>query len=172
MNDAMIRNEYRERWARWLPSALEALAHEPPDFPAVMPTFPLPGIDRRAFTLPKGELRMALLTSSGAYDTRSQAPFAAGAIIGDASHRTFDIDAPADDLQFAHEHFDRTHARSDLECVLPRKTLRNIGIKATNNIVSWSGYLLDWPSFIEVTLPQMLACLQSDNANAALIVPI
>ncbi|MGC8484184.1 MAG: hypothetical protein ACP5O6_00920 [Candidatus Baltobacteraceae bacterium] len=168
----MIRNEYRERWARWLPSALEALAHEPPDFPAVMPTFPLPEIDRSAFALPKRELRVALLTSSGAYDTRSQAQFSAQSIIGDASQRTFDIDAPTDKLEFAHEHFDRTHARSDLECVLPRTSLREIGITTTQHVVSWSGYLLDWPTFIEATIPQMLARLRADNANAALIVPI
>ena len=38
----MVRSEYRERWAQWLPSALDALAKDPPDFAAVMPHMPLP----------------------------------------------------------------------------------------------------------------------------------
>lgn len=65
----MIRNQYRERWAEWLPSALRALANDPPDFPAVMPAFPLPNDD----------LRVALISSSVAYDTKIQAPFTAAA---------------------------------------------------------------------------------------------
>ncbi len=168
----MIRNEYRERWAEWLPSALRALANDPPDFPAVMPAFPLPEIDRRAFTRPKDDLRVALISSSGAYDTKTQAPFAAGSIIGDASYRAFDIDLPTEHIDFAHEHYDRGFARRDLECVLPRDTARKLGLTLTQHVVSWSGYLLDWPTFIELTIPQMLARLRADGANAALIVPI
>ncbi|NNM98867.1 MAG: hypothetical protein HKL91_03595 [Candidatus Eremiobacteraeota bacterium] len=94
----MIRNQYRERWAEWLPSALRALANDPPDFPAVMPAFPLPEIDRHAFTRPNNDLRVALITSSGAYDTKMQAPFASGSIIGDASYRAFDIDLPTEHI--------------------------------------------------------------------------
>ena len=168
----MIRNEYRERWARWLPSALEALAGDAPDFPAVMPAFPLPDIDRTAFTGPRSELRVALVSSSGAYDMCTQAPFASRSIVGDASHRSFESALPADRIAFAHEHYDRRAALRDAECVLPREALRRAGVTLTPHIVSWSGYLLDWPTFLEATIPQMLARVRADDANAAVIVPI
>ncbi len=168
----MIRNEYRERWARWLPSALEALAKDPPDFPAVMPAFPLPEIDRAAFTVPGSDLRVALVSSSGAYEIPMQAPFSSPSIIGDASFRSFESSVPADRIAFAHEHYDRSSARRDAECVLPRETLRSIGVTLTPHVISWSGYLLDWPTFLEATIPQMLARVRADEANAALIVPI
>ena len=168
----MVRNAYRERWAQWLPSALDALAKDPPDFAAVMPHMPLPEMSRADPKQPPPNLRVSLISSSGAYDPRIHAPFAAGSIVGDPSHRIMAVDTPADLLRFAHEHFDHTPAKADLECIIPRETLRSFGVELSPHLITWTGYLLDWPTFIEATVPQIVKQVKVDGGNAALIVPI
>jgi len=168
----MVRNEYRERFAKWIPSALEALAKEPPDYAAVMPQMPLPSSKNAALAYATGPLRISLLSSSGAYDPNNQAPFAASSIVGDPTHRVLDIDLPAERFVFAHEHFDHASAQSDLECIIPRGTLGSLGEETARHIISWSGFLLDWPTFIEATLPQIVKQVHIDRSNAAIIVPL
>jgi len=168
----MVRNEYRERWAQWLPSALDALAKEPPDFAAAIPQMPLPDMSRAALVQPTGKLRVSLISSSGAYDPRIQAPFAASSIVGDPTHRILNVDTHANQIEFAHEHFDHASAKADLECIIPRATLQSLRVTLSRHLISWTGYLLDWPTFIEATIPQIIRRVQADRASAALIVPI
>lgn len=165
-------NPYRREWSAWLPLALQALAGEPPDYKAVMSRMPLPARKETPLAALREEAKISLLTTSGAYDTRSQAPFAVSNIVGDITHRTFDVDTPDEAIAFAHEHYDHSAALADSESVLPRRTLRSLGARLTRNIISWSGFLLDWPSFIEATVPQIVARVHSDGANAAVLVPI
>ena len=81
-------------------------------------------------------------------------------------------DTPADLLRFAHEHFDQAPAKADIECIIPRKTLRGFGLELSTHLITWTGYLLDWPTFIEATVPRLVKQVQVDGGNAALIVPI
>lgn len=165
-------NHYRREWSNWLPQALDALAQDPPNYGAVMPHMPLPKrVEVRPAAI-SGPLKLALLSTSGAYDARTQAAFSASAIIGDASHRVLDLQTPDEAIAFAHEHYDHASALADGESVLPRRTLRALGVELTRNIISWSGFLLDWPTFIESTIPQIVARVHADGANAALLVPI
>lgn len=168
----MVRNEYRERWAKWLPQALEALAKTPPDYSSVMPQMPLPEPAPMPFTRVNGPLKVALISSSGAYHLRTQAPYAACAIVGDPTHRVLPIETAAGYIGFAHEHFDHEPAKRDLECIIPRETIYNAGVKLTANLISWTGFLLDWPTFLEATVPQIVKQVQNDGANAAVLVPI
>lgn len=168
----MVRNEYRERWAQWLPRALQALAQNPPAYSSVMPDMPLPEPAPLPFTRVTGPLKVALISSSGAYHVRTQAPFAASAIVGDPTHRVLPVQTPAGFIEFAHEHFDHAPAKQDLECIIPRETLFNAGVKLASNLISWTGFLLDWPTFIEATVPQIVKQVQTDGANAAVLVPI
>lgn len=168
----MIRNEYRERWAQWLPQALQALAKDPPDYASVMPDMPLPAPAPMPFARVSGPLRIAIVSSSGAYDSRTQAPFAASAITGDPTHRVLEGEIPAQHIAFAHEHFDHASAKQDLECIISRETIRSLGVQLTPHLISWTGFLLDWPTFIEATVPQIVKQIQTDGANAALLVPI
>lgn len=168
----MLRNEYRERWAQWLPSALRALAKDPPDYAAVMPHMPLPEKSPAALAAPPRELRVSIVSSSGAYNPRIHAPYAASAIVGDPSHRIIDANTPATDIRFAHEHFDHAFALADLECVIPRQALRDCGAELGRHVISWTGFLLDWPTFIEATVPQIVKQVQVDGSTAALIVPL
>lgn len=165
-------NPYRKEWSQWLPLALNALAQDPPDYKSVMPLMPVPArIDVPPVAL-TGEVKVALLSTSGAYTPHSQPPFAVSNVVGDITHRVLDLDTPDEAIEFAHEHYDRTAAQADHECVLPRRTLRALGVRLTRSMISWSGFLLDWPSFIEATIPQIVARVHSDGANAAVLVPI
>ncbi len=169
----MVRNEYRARWAQWLPSALEALAKDPPDYGSVMPLMPTPELSKIPFSpAPRERLRVSLITSSGAYDTQQHGPFAASSIVGDPTHRVIATHTPPSRLGFAHEHFDHASAKADLEAIIPRKTLQALSVELAPHFISWTGYLLDWPTFIEATVPQILKQAQLDRANAAVIVPI
>lgn len=168
----VLRNEYRERWSQWLPSVLEALAKDPPDFPAVMPLMPLPVTSPPTLVTPPRDLRVSIISSSGAFDRRTQAPYIASSLIGDPTHRVFAVDVPSHVVDFAHEHFDQTAAIADMETIIPRRALVSMGVTLTQHIISWSGYLLDWPTFIEATVPQIVKQAQSDGANAAVLVPI
>ena len=133
---------------------------------------PLPARKEIGLATLRSEAKISLLTTSGAYDARFQAPFAVSSIVGDITHRTFDVETSDDAIEFAHEHFDHSAALADRECVLPRRTLRSLGARLARNVISWSGFLLDWPSFIEATIPQIVARVHADGANAAILVPI
>lgn len=168
----MIRNEYRERWAAWIPSALTALAMDPPRFQSVMPHMPLPELPAPALAPVRGPLRISLISSSGAYDRHTQAPFAAASIVGDPTHRVFETSLPGERIGFAHEHFDQASATADLECVIPRQAIQTCNAQLAHHIISWTGFLLDWPTFMEATIPQIVRQVQADGSNAAVIVPI
>jgi len=94
------------------------------------------------------------------------------AVVGDPTHRVIVIDIPAQHIAFAHEHFEHASAKRDLECVIPRDTIRSLWAQLTPHLISWTGFLLDWPTFIEATVPQIVKQAQIDRANAAVLVPI
>ncbi|TAM58899.1 hypothetical protein EPN52_09685 [bacterium] len=166
-------NPYRTRWAAWLPTALEALGQDPPDYRAVMPTMPMPPpLTETPFAGPVNPRSIAVLTTSGAYDVNVHAPFTASSILGDATHRVIDTWTRADAIDFAHEHFNQDAARRDLESVLPRASITACGVRLSPRIISWSGFLLDWPTFIEATIPQIVKQVSIDQPDAALLVPI
>jgi hypothetical protein len=151
---------------------LEALAQDPPDYPAVMPQMPLPSPIRPQLASVRDALRISLISSSGAYVPQIHAAFAAASIVGDPTHRVLDANVPACNIAFAHEHFDHAPAQADLECIIPRETVRSFGIELAPHLISWSGFLLDWPTFIEATVPQVVKQVQVDGSNAAILVPI
>ena len=169
----MKANPYRAQWAEWLPEALEALSKDPPDFRAVMPTMPMPPpLTETPFATPVDPRSISVLTTSGAYDANLHAPFTAASILGDATHRVIDTWVRSDAIDFAHEHFKHAAARKDLESVLPRASVTACGVRLSPRIISWSGFLLDWPTFIEATIPQIVKQVSTDNPDAALLVPI
>lgn len=165
-------NSYRAQGAHWLPGASEKLALNPPEYKAVMPDMPLPDRANTPFVMPPRRLRTAQLTSSGAYDTRSQAPFAASSMVGDPTHRLLEMGTPRTAIGFTHEHFDHGAALEDLDTVIPRDPIRGLEVELTAHISSWMGYLLDWPTFIEASVPQIVKTPQVDGANSAAFVPI
>jgi hypothetical protein len=166
----METNDYRRAWAHWLVEALPLLERE--EYAAALKTFPRPQVEALPFKAAPQERRIALISSAGAYDRDRQAPFASQSAIGDVTHRVFSTELPAERIAFRHGHYDAGPAERDREVVLPRHALRNAGAELTDNVVSYMGFCLDWPTFIEQTVPQVIAQLQSDGANCALLVPV
>ena len=166
------RDHYLERWAAWLPAALAWLAQDPPNYKEARRHLPMPERPVLSVRRPEEPLRLALLTSSGAYDAQTHAPFNETSLLGDSSWRAFPYDLPDERVAFAHEHYDRTFAREDPEVVLPRRALAALGVQTTEHVLSWSGYTFDWPNLLNQTIPQMVAQVRADGANAALLVPV
>ena len=121
---------------------------------------------------PPEERRIALITTAGAYDGQTQAPFAASSAIGDVTHRVFSTDLPDARIALRHGHYDPTAANADAEVLLPRRALRDAGAELTANVISTMGYCVDWPAFIEQTVPQLVAQARADRATCALLVPV
>ena len=86
--------------------------------------------------------------------------------------RAFPYDLPNERLEFAQEHIDRDVAARDQEVILPRRALRECSVGVTEHVISWHGYTYDWPAFITQTVPQIVAQVRADGANAALLVPV
>ena len=163
-------NEFRRKWAAWLPDALPLLEAE--DYAAALKTFPRPALEPVPFVRAPSDRRIAFITSSGAYDRQTQAPFAERSAIGDMTHRVFPLDLPDARIGYRHGHYDPAPALEDSEVLLPRRALRDAGAQLSANVISYMGYLLDWPSFIEQTIPSILAQVRGDGANCALLVPV
>ncbi|GAC1402842.1 MAG: hypothetical protein NVSMB64_03340 [Candidatus Velthaea sp.] len=165
-------NAYRRAWSAWLPGALPLLEAE--NYAEALAGFPRPPSDPIEFaTAPAADQRrIALVTSAGAYDRRSQAPFVEDSAVGDNTPRFFPLDIADERIAFAHRHYDREHAEADREVVLPRRALRAAGATLTPTVMSYMGYNLDWPAFIEATIPQFVAQARYDGANCALLVPV
>ncbi|HEV2738521.1 MAG TPA: hypothetical protein VGU66_08080 [Candidatus Elarobacter sp.] len=165
-------NAYRRAWAAWLPAALPLLENE--EYAAAFKSFPSPELAALPFrpAPARAERRIALITTAGAYDAQTQAPFAAGSAIGDVTHRVFPTELPDARIALRHGHYDPAAANADVEVLLPRRTLRDAGAVLTANVISTMGYCIDWPSFIEQTVPQLVAQVRADRATCALLVPV
>lgn len=165
-------NPLRTAWAAWLPGALTQLEAE--SYKEALVGFPRPDHPPLPFLQAPspGERRIALITSSGAYDTQTQAPFVARSAVGDISHRVFPTSLPDERLGFAHGHYDDEHVLADREVLVPRRTLAAEGAILTENVISTMGYAIDFPSFLEATIPQLILQAKNDGANCALLVPV
>lgn len=163
-------NAYRRDWAAWLRTALPLLEREA--YREALENFPRPVARPTPLQRPSGERRIALISTAGAFDPHTQAPFAAASAIGDITFRLLSTDLPDERIAFSHGHYDSGPAEADREVVLPRTSLQAAGGALTPHVISTMGYCLDWPSFIEQTIPQIVAQVRADGANCALLVPV
>ena len=163
-------NPYRLKWAQWLPAALPLLEQE--NYREALADFPKPDHTALPFHRLSEPPRMAIVTSSGAYDRETQTPFVAHSAIGDLTHRMFPLDLADERIAFSHGHYNPAAAMEDREVILPRRALQAEGAALTPTVISYMGYMLDWPSFIEQTVPQIVRQVSRDGANCALLVPV
>ena len=163
-------NPYRQAWAAWLPGALPLLERE--EYAAALKTFPRLPPETLPFRAAPRERRIALITSAGAFDRTSQAPFASASAVGDLTHRVVPFDLPDERIALRHGHYDPAAAELDPEVLLPRRALRAAGATCTVNVISTMGYCVDWPSFVEQTVPQIVMQARTDGATCALLVPV
>lgn len=163
-------NPYRAEWASWLSGALPLLERE--QYHDALASFPRPVLAPVPFRRAPAHRRILVISTGGAYDRETQAPFDADSAIGDVTHRVFPMELPDERIALRHGHYDAAPAEADREVLLPRRALRDAGASLTKNVVSTMGYCLDWPALIDQTIPQIVAQAHADGANCALLVPV
>ena len=129
----------------------------------------------RAVDLTKS--RLMLISSAGGYLRESQEPFAAADVLGDYSIRTFPVATPFGELAYAHDHYDHADVDADPQTVLPLRHLETMVAEGaigelTPSVVSFMGYQPDITRVVDEIIPQVLAIAQSEQADAALLVPV
>ena len=130
---------------------------------------------------PINESRVSLI-SSGAIALKTDHPFD-GEIErrdpwrSDPSFRILPRTATEVDVEIYHLHIDPSFARQDLNCVLPLQRLAEleaageIGSVAPRHY-SFMGYTLDPTALLEDSTPAMIRCLQEDQVDLVVLVPI
>lgn len=118
------------------------------------------------------ESRVAFITTAGVH-LRSHVPFN---VKGDHTFRTIPGSVDFKDLTITHEHYDKSEALKDINCVFPLEILRNLAkenyIKnvAPRNF-SFMGYIPRTDLLIEESAPKIASILEEDNVDIALLSP-
>ncbi len=121
---------------------------------------------------PLAELRVALVTSAGAY-LKGQDRFDLGDD-GDPSYRV--IPAESTRLRFAHGGYDTRRAYQDPDVVFPLRTLHQLAAAGTVRSVaprafSFMGYIPDTEPLLHDSGPTVARALLADAVDLVLLVP-
>lgn len=130
---------------------------------------------------PLSECRVSLI-SSGGIALRSDEPFD-GEIErrdpwrSDPSFRVIPRNATEKDVEIHHLHIDPSFARQDLNCVLPLQRLAELEASGEIGSVaprhySFMGYTTDASALLENSVPSMIRCLQEDQVDLVVLIPI
>jgi hypothetical protein len=120
---------------------------------------------------PLAEATVALVTTGGLY-VEGQPPFDAAA--GDWSFRELPRDVPRDRLRIAHEHYDLTGVREDVNCVFPVDRLLEleregrIG-RAAGTMYGFMGWIPDPAGLVAETAPEVGRRLRAAGVDVAVI---
>jgi D-proline reductase (dithiol) PrdB len=119
---------------------------------------------------------VALLSTCGLYRYDQQLPFAAWNPLGDPAFREIHIDTPVDRLHIAHTHYEREHAETDINVVLPILHFQQLAAQGIiGRLYPWTysfmGYLPEPAALIADTAPQVARRLAADGVHAAFLTP-
>ena len=120
-------------------------------------------------------LNLALISSAGAYLDGTE-PFDTSAPDGDLNIREIPTDIQGSDLQFAARGFDPAAVQQDMNVQLPLDRLREMEanrVIGQLNPVLWSfcGFIPHAASFVEQSVPKVIARLHHYDVQAALLIP-
>lgn len=120
--------------------------------------------------------KVMLISSAGAYLPAKDKPFNASNLLGDYSIRTFPTTTKASDLDYAHDHYDQTAVREDVQVLLPLEHLRalveaNIVGGLSDTVISFMGYQPWVGKVIKKTIPAILDIVKAEAVDAVLLVP-
>jgi D-proline reductase (dithiol) PrdB len=126
---------------------------------------------------PLRECRLGLFTTAGLYLEGAQQPFDAFNIEGDWSHRIIPLQAAPEQFGIAHDHYDHSAAKSDLNAVFPADRLRELVAEGflgsvTPSAFSISGYCTRADQIAEVTAPAAVDFFKGAGADVVLLVPV
>ena len=120
--------------------------------------------------------KLMLITSSGVYNPKNDAPFDAANPVGDYTIREISADSSPQDLDYAHDHYDNSPVKEDMQVLLPLNHLKEMTEAGeigclSKNVVSFMGYQPDVEKVVKETIPEIISIAKRDNIEAALLVP-
>ena len=128
-----------------------------------------PGIDL-------GQSRLLFISSAGGYLAAKQAPFNAADDLGDYTIRILSSATPFSQIDYAHDHYDHSALETDPQVLLPLPLLRSM-VEAGQigdlhpQMISFHGYQPDVRRIVNEFIPQVLAFVEKEKVDAALLVP-
>ena len=95
---------------------------------------------------------------------------------GDPTVRFIPSTSVEDDLMISHEHFDRSDADQDVNCVFPLTRLKELADEGVIGGVADThyglmGYIPDTVPLIEETIPKIVQQLIADRVDAVILNP-
>lgn len=177
--DVMDLAAFRAAYPGWLEGARERL--EAKDYKgALAQGYPFPRHETAPWAplgRPLAQSRVALVGTAGVYLPATQTTFDAEHPEGDHTHRLVPRDTPPEATAIAHTHFDHTDVDEDRNVAWPLQRLAELereGIIGTlaDTAYSVSGYCLRADRLVEETAPAIVAGLQAEGVDAALLVPV
>jgi D-proline reductase (dithiol) PrdB len=120
--------------------------------------------------------RLILITTSGAYLPGAHEPFDASHPLGDYSIRQIPSTSRLEALAYAHEHYDLEAVSKDPQVLVPLVHLRDLvaeGVigEMAPSVISFMGYQPDVSRVVDEMIPPILEVAQSEEVQAALLVP-
>ena len=128
-----------------------------------------PGVDLR-------KSRLLLISSAGGYLPAGQQPFDAANPLGDYTIRLIPWSTPLDALAFAHDHYSHADVNQDRQVLVPLRHLEDLVTEGVigglvPSVVSFMGYQPDVARVIDELIPAIVQVSQTEQADAALLVP-
>ncbi len=126
---------------------------------------------------PLREATIAAITSAGIYVEGEQARFDAAHPLGDTSLRLVPAETPYERLSLAHDHYDHTVPKQDMNTVNPIRNLQALQAEGTlggvhPTLISTHGYMPLWDELFENLVPPVLDHLRANNVDAVLLAPV
>ena len=116
---------------------------------------------------------IALISTAGVL-LKTQEVF--NVVDGDPTVRFIPSTSVEDDLMISHEHFDRSDADQDVNCVFPLTRLKELADEGViggvaNTHYGLMGYIPDTVPLIEETIPKIIQQLITDRVDAVILNP-
>ena len=120
--------------------------------------------------------RLMLISSAGGYLLNREDPFDAANPLGDYSIRLLPVSTTPGEIDFAHEHYDTTAVKKDLQVLLHFEHLTMLigqgkigGLCET--AISFMGYQPDATKVVNHMVPEIMDIVFQGKADAVLLVP-
>lgn len=122
------------------------------------------------------QARLVLISTAGGYLAEEQVPFDAPNPLGDYTLRIFPTATAFEDIAFAHTHYDHRAVDADPEVLLPLRLLEKMEPEGeigelTESVISVMGYQPVVTRVLDELIPAVLAKVEEQGAQAALLVP-
>lgn len=120
--------------------------------------------------------RLLFISTAGGYVAGEQEPFEAENLLGDYTVRTFPIDTLFEKVAYAHDHYDHTAVITDPQVLLPLHHLQDMVAAGeigslSPDVISFHGYQPDVRRIVHELIPNVLAVIDKEKVDGALLVP-